>query len=163
MTPEQAPSALRRRVSYATCVWAVVFGTPHLWWALGVPFGFPGGAASYRVFMSSAWRVVYDLVVVAMSALAVAIPLALLKPPGRVARRWIPHSLAWFGCGILTLRGVAGFIADGLGDLTWTPLFLVGGILLGGVGWMARTPGGYRAGTNKGAPNRDVPNVRSNS
>jgi hypothetical protein len=128
---------VRRWTSYAACTWAVLFGAPHLWWALGVSFGFPGGEASYLSFMSSAWRAIYDGVVVVMSALAFAISLALLSPPEQMVRRWIPYRLAWFACGILTIRGVAGIAVDGIGDI-WSPTFLVGGILMGSVAWMAK-------------------------
>ena len=37
--------------------------------------------------------------------------------------------------------GVAGMIVDGASDPIWWPAFLVGGILLGGVAWMAGTRG----------------------
>jgi hypothetical protein len=131
---------VRRWISYAACTWTVLFGAPHLWWALGIPFGFPGGEASYRFFMGSEWRYIYDLGVVAMSVLGVGITLTLLRPPQQVVRRWIPHSLAWFACGILTLRGVAGIIVDRMGDLIWDPTFLLGGVLFGGVAWLSRVP-----------------------
>ena len=135
-----APSATTRRaVTWTACAWAVVFGAPHLWWALGVPYGFPGGQASYDFFMSSAWRVVYDWVVVVMSALAVAIALELQKPPEKVRRRRIPLGLAWFACGILLLRGIAGAIVDGRGDLVWNPLFLAGGVAMGALAFVSTT------------------------
>ncbi len=126
-----------RWINYAACVWAVLFAAPHIWWALGISFGFPGGAASYRFFMSSTWRYVYDLVVVLLSALAVFIALTLSRSPRRGFGRWLLHTLAWIACGMLTLRGVAGFIHDGLSDLIWNPTFFIGGILFGGVAWLA--------------------------
>jgi hypothetical protein len=128
----------RRWISYAACVWAVLFAAPHAWWALGVPAGFPGGAASYHRFMSSSWRYIYDLIVIVLSLLAVLITLTLLRPPEQVVRRWVPQSAAWIACGMLTLRGVAGMVVDGASDPVWWPTFLVGGVLLGCVAWMAR-------------------------
>jgi hypothetical protein len=129
-----------RWISYAACVWAVAFAAPHIWWALGIPAGFPGGEASYRFFMSSTWRVIYDVVVILLSVLAFVIALTLLKPPSQIVRRWIPHTAAWIACGMLSLRGVAGMIVDGTSDPVWWPTFLLGGILFGLVAWFARRP-----------------------
>ena len=130
----------RRWVSYAACVWAVLFAAPHTWWALGIPAGFPGGETSYRFFMSSAWRFIFDLIVILLSLMAILVALTLLQPPDRVPRRWIPYTAAWIACGMLTLRGVAGMVVDGITDLVWWPTFLLGGILFGGVAWLARWP-----------------------
>ena len=102
-----ASMARRRRwISYAACVWAVLFAAPHTWWALGIPAGFPGGEASHRFLISSTWRYVFDLVVTALSALAILITLTLLRQPHTVVRRWVPHTAAWIASGMLTLRGV---------------------------------------------------------
>lgn len=135
--PESAPRHVRW-ISYAACAWAVSFAAPHIWWALGIPAGFPGGKESYRFFMSSAWRVSYDVVVILLSLLAFVVALTLLRPPGLVVRRWIPQTAAWMACGMLSLRGVAGMIVDGRSDPVWWPTFLLGGILFGGVAWSAR-------------------------
>lgn len=128
-----------RAISYAACAWAALFGTPHLWWALGVRAGFPGGDSSYAFFMNSWWRVLFNWTVIALSVLAIVIALVLLKPPHRVKRRWIPVTLAWIASALLMLRGVAGIIVDGTSDLVWAPAFTIGGILLGGVAWMSRS------------------------
>jgi hypothetical protein len=132
------PTARRRWISYAACVWAVLFAAPHAWWALGVPAGFPGGEASHRLLMSSSWRYIFDLMVIVLSILAVLITLTLLRPPEQVMRRWVPQTAAWIACGMLTLRGIAGMVVDGASDPVWWPAFLVGGILLGAVAWTAR-------------------------
>ena len=129
----------QRWISYGACAWAVLFAAPHTWWALGITTGFPGGDRSYNLFMGSTWRFVYNLVVIALSGLAIVITLRLLRPPEQVHRRWIPRTAAWIACGMLSLRGVAGMIVDGTEDLVWWPAFLIGGILLGSVAWMART------------------------
>jgi len=130
----------RRWISYAACAWAILFAAPHTWWALGIPAGFPGGEAGHRLMMTSAWRYIYDVIVIIMSALAVLIALTLLQPPHQIVRRWVPYTAAWIACGMLTLRGVAGMVVDGASDPVWWPTFLVGGILLGMVAWLARTP-----------------------
>jgi hypothetical protein len=88
--------------------------------------------------MSSAWRYIYDLIVIVLCALAVLVTLTLLRPPHQVTRRWIPLAAAWIACGMLTLRGVAGLVVDGASDLVWWPTFLIGGILFGSVAWLAR-------------------------
>src|SRR5687768_13086224 len=65
------PSARHQRwISYAACVWAVLFAAPHIWWALGIPAGFPGGPAGHQLMMTSAWRYIYDVIVIILSALA---------------------------------------------------------------------------------------------
>lgn len=134
------PSAAHRWVTYAACAWASLFAAPHTWWALGISAGFPGGEASYRFFMSSTWRYVFDLIVILLSVLAVVIALALLRPPDRTVRRWIPQTAAWIASGMLSLRGVAGWVVDGTSDPVWWPTFLLGGILFGCVAWLGRHP-----------------------
>lgn len=127
----------RRWISYAACAWAVLFAAPHTWWALGIRAGFPGGDRSYNFFMASTWRVVFNLTVIVLSGLTIIIVLRLLRPAEQGRRRWIPRTAAWIGSGMLMLRGVAGMIVDGTEDPVWWPAFLVGGMLLGGVAWMA--------------------------
>ncbi len=129
----------RRWLSVAACVWAVLFAAPHTWWALGIPGGFPGGEKNHRLMMSSTWRYIFDVIVIVLSVLMFAITVTLLRPPETVVRRWIPHAAAWIGAGMLLLRGLAGMIVDGARDPVWWPTFLVGGTLLGGVAWSART------------------------
>ncbi|WP_420125297.1 hypothetical protein [Longimicrobium sp.] len=130
---------LRRWVSYAACTWAVLFAAPHVWWALGIPAGFPGGEASYHRFMGSTWRYVYDLVVVALGGVGVVVALTLRAPGG--AGRWRGARGAAVAASVaLTLRGVAGAIVDGASDPVWWPTFLLGGILYGSLAWLARAP-----------------------
>lgn len=128
-----------RWITPAACAWTVVFGAPHVWWALGVPAGFPGGRESYDFFMSSTWRVVYDVVVVALCVLAFLIARVLRTPSPNDLRRRLALVGAWIACGMLSLRGVAGMIVDRTSDLVWWPLFLTGGMLFAGVAWQART------------------------
>ncbi|HJR35808.1 MAG TPA: hypothetical protein VJ817_12715 [Gemmatimonadales bacterium] len=135
----------QRWISYAACVWAVLFAAPHIWWALGIPAGFPGGSANHQLMMSSAWRYIYDVIVIILCALAILIALTLLRPPHEVIRRWVPETAAWIASGMLLLRGVAGLLVDGASDPVWWPTFLVGGMLLGGVAWLARVPRSHSA------------------
>jgi hypothetical protein len=107
---------------------------------LGISAGFPGGADSYYRFMSSNWRLAYDLLVVFLSAVGFVVALVLLRPVQRARRRWLPRTLAWIACVLLSVRGLAGLIVDGASDLVWWPTFLLGGILFGLVARLARTP-----------------------
>ena len=128
----------KRWLAYGTWAWAILFAAPRACWALGIPAGFPGGAAHHRVMFTSIWRYTVDLIVIVICAMTVLIVLTLQRPPEQVTRRWIPYSVAWFGSGPLTLRGVAGLVVDGSSDPIWWPTFLVGGVLLGSVAWNAR-------------------------
>src|SRR5262249_4443442 len=125
-------------LDYFRCLqWSLVFAAPHTWWALGISAGFPGGEAKYHFFMSSTWRYVFDLVVIFLSVLAALVALTLLTAPQRSVWRRLAHVAAWTACGMLTLRGVAGFIHDGFSDRIWNPTFFIGGILYGGVALLA--------------------------
>ena len=135
----------RRWLTHAICAWTILFAAPHIWWALGISAGFPGGKASYDFFMGSTWRYIFDLVVIALSALTFVIALVLLRPPDQVRRRWIPLTVAWIGAAMLSLRGVAGMVVDGVSDPIWWPTFLVGGVLLGAVSWSAQRHAGASA------------------
>ena len=142
------PSVARhqlRWVRYAACVWAAVFAAPHVWWALGVPAGFPGGPANHELMMTT-WRYYYDLLVVALTVTAILVALAPIQRWGDRVPRRIVRTMAWVAASMLTLRGVAGLIVDGSSDPVWWPLFLVGGLLFGAIAWFgggrpAATPG----------------------
>jgi len=134
---------VRRWVTTAACVWALLFAAPHTWWALGFPWGFPGGEANHHLMMTT-WRYPYDVIVILLSFVAILISLTLQRPPEAVSRRWVPHSAAWIACGMLTLRGLAGLVVDGASDPIWWPTFLIGGMLLGAVAWLARVPNAVR-------------------
>lgn len=130
----------KRWITYAASAWAALFAAPHVWWALGISAGFPGGEANHRLMMTTPWRYAYDIIVVLLSILAILIARTLQQPPNKVVHRWVSHSAAWIACGLLTLRGVAGLVVDGASDPVWWPTFLVGGILFGAVAWLARVP-----------------------
>jgi hypothetical protein len=76
---------------------------------------------------------------VALSVTAIVVALALLRPRNPIIPGWIPRTAAWIAFAMLTLRGVAGMVVDGSSDLVWWPIFLTGGVLFGGVAWIART------------------------
>ena len=126
-----------RWIHYGACLWALCFAAPHTWWAIGSPFGFPGGPATHQLWMASWWRYLYNVTVILLSILGAIVALALRKPGhGRLHRAF--QSLAWVAAGLLTLRGVAGLVVDGTADPLWWPTFLVGGILFGSVARLSR-------------------------
>ena len=139
-----APVAVLRRrwVYYAACLWALCFAAPHTWWALGSPFGFPGGPENHGLWMSSWWRYLYDVVVILLSVLGAVVALTLLWTAGRSKTRRIFRALAWIAGVTLGLRGVAGLVVDGASDPIWWPTFLAGGLLFGSVAWLSRAPRG---------------------
>ena len=122
----------QRWVHYAAFAWALLFAAPHTWWALGFPFGFPGGPASHHLLMSSWWRYLYDIVVILLSILGAIVALA-LRAPAQTRLYRVFRLLAWTAAGLLTVRGVAGLVVDGASDPVWWPTFLVGGLLFAGV------------------------------
>jgi hypothetical protein len=122
-----------RWINYAACAWAVLFAAPHVWWALGIPAGMPGGERSHRLMMTSLWRYLFDLAVVALCIAAVYVALALRRPRG-----WMVRTAAWVACAMLTLRGIAGGIVDGASDPVWWPAFMTGGLLFAAVASLAR-------------------------
>lgn len=124
-------------ISYAACAWAVLFGAPHVWWALGFPAGFPGGAAAHEAMFRKTWFLLYDLIVVALCGIAIVVALALVQSWGRIIPRRMLRAAAWIACAMLSLRGLAGMIVDGPADPVWWPTFLTGGILFGSVAWLA--------------------------
>lgn len=136
--PENRPDRLSLWLGYGASGWAVVFAVPHVWWALGVPAGFPGGEASYRTFMSSRWLYLYNLTVIALSVAAVVLTLKLIHSSGESRRRRMMRSAIWLGSGALLVRGIAGLLVDGMSDPVWWPTFLVGGVLFGAVAWFTR-------------------------
>ena len=130
-----APSG--RAIHYAAAAWAVLFAAPHLWWALGVPAGFPGGLASHELMMTT-WRLYFDVAVVGLSVLAVGVALAPIYRWGDAIPLRVLRTMAWAASFLLTLRGIAGLIADGLSDPVWWPTFLVGGLLFGAIAFSLR-------------------------
>jgi hypothetical protein len=131
------PRLMLQALAFAACLWSLAFAAPHAWWALGISTGFPGGEASYRRFMGSAWRYWYDVGVFGCALLgaAVALELGRSEPPGgrdrHRGRREVARRLASLAASALLLRGVAGLVVDGRADLIWWPTFLLGGILFG--------------------------------
>ena len=137
--PDVSPAFVssRRWVYYAACAWALCFGAPHTWWALGWPFGFPGGPANHHLLMASWWRYLYDVLVILLSILGAGVALA-LRPPASTRFQRMFTAMAWIAAALLTVRGVAGLIVDGRADPIWWPTFLAGGLLFGTIARLSR-------------------------
>ena len=129
-----------RVVHYAAALWSAIFAAPHAWWALGAPLGFPGGLASHQLMMTSWWRYAFDVVVILLSILAAYVALGLVQPSSSRTHRRL-RVMAWMAAVLLSVRGIAGMIADGTSDPVWWPTFLTGGLLFGSVAWLAGDPG----------------------
>jgi hypothetical protein len=114
----------------AAVTWATLFAVPHLWWAFGIPVGFPGGMAGLKEARAVPWFVAYDLQVVALSVIAALVALAAVR------RKPVASPLAWGACVVLLARGVTGLVVDGFADLVWSPMFVVGGLLFGTTAWL---------------------------
>lgn len=126
-----------RWLHYTASAWAVLFAAPHIWWALGISAGFPGGDANHRLMMST-WRYLADVVVILLSATAFFVGLAPVRSWGQAIPRWVLRTAAWIACAMLSFRGVGGLVVDGTSDLIWWPIFLTGGILFGSVAWISQ-------------------------
>jgi uncharacterized membrane protein YphA (DoxX/SURF4 family) len=132
LPPASSVTPFARSIHYAAAAWAVLFAAPHLWWALGVPAGMPGGRASHELLMTT-WRYYFDLGVIGLSILAAFVAIAPIRAWGRAIPRWVLRTMAWIACVMLGLRGIAGLVADGISDPIWWPMFLAGAILFGAI------------------------------
>ncbi|MGH7556079.1 MAG: hypothetical protein ACREMQ_24005 [Longimicrobiales bacterium] len=130
MTSTDSSSA--RWLHYGAAGWAVIFAAPHIWWALGMPAGMPGGPASHELMMTT-WRYYFDVLVIVLSALAVLVALAPVQTWGTAVPRRLLRALAYAASFLLTFRGVGGLIIDGASDPVWWPIFLAGGLLFGAI------------------------------
>jgi hypothetical protein len=120
-------------------LWALLFAAPHVWWALGVPTGFPGGRAKHEFMMTNRRFYYSDVAVILLCLLAVAVALAPVHRWGALIPRRLLRAMAYTASAMLGLRGLAGIIVDGLSDPVWWPTFLLGGILFGAVAYSIRT------------------------
>jgi hypothetical protein len=95
-------------VGYAAAGWAFVFTFLHVAWALGWYIALSDEVA--RIAFDQTWKLIYDIVIAGMCALAVVVALALVQPWGRrVSQRWL-NILAVSGTALLVLRGGGGLI-----------------------------------------------------
>ena len=120
---------------YAAFAWSVVFLIPHLYWAAGGTAGLDGQPVDGAL-------AVVNYAAIALTALAAALALALVRPWGTSLPRRLLVAGAWTAGVLLSLRGGVGLVQDLVvavgGDddvptlvLVFEPLFLLGGILFG--------------------------------
>ena len=95
-------------VGYAAAGWAFVFTFLHVAWALGWYIALSDEVA--RVAFDQTWKLVYDIVIAGLCALAVAVGLALVQPWGRRIPGRLLNVLAWSGTALLVVRGGGGLI-----------------------------------------------------
>ena len=127
----------------AAAAWSLIFAAPHVWWALGVSWAFPGNADDFARAFDRTWWLVYDLVVAVLCIVGAALALALVQPWGRALPAKLLRAAVWSGSALLLLRG-----ALGVAPMVWSllrgtsnelhpwsyviePWFLLGGILFG--------------------------------
>ena len=152
--------------SYAVVAWCVVFGIPHLYWALGGTAGFAEfSMPSNRtlaltrdpLYMGITWGVVIACVVGAIVALAP------FQTWTRRIPRWLLLTPLWIACGLFLVRGIGNpiqsalLIAGGMpfdplagteaqawnqwlliDAILYSPWFILGGLAFGATAWSAR-------------------------
>lgn len=117
------------RPAYAAAGWAVVFLVPHAYWAAGGSAGLDGRS------MDGALAVI-NWAAIALSVVAAALALALVRPWGRALPPRLLWAGAWTAAVVLGLRGAGGLVQGLLGESTafvaaFETLFLIGGVLFG--------------------------------
>jgi hypothetical protein len=156
-----SPRALRWALA-----WAVLFTVMHGYWYLGGTIGLGDAPSPLPGVPDSAVGWVFTIVVVAIFAAGLAVPIVLLRDRRRGGFRRTLVLLLWIGCVVLVLRGGSGLLDDIVRDVglssrgitgmsyedtlgtadpsTYTlsstavidAFFLLGGVLYG---WAART------------------------
>jgi hypothetical protein len=137
---------------------ALGFALPHLWWLLGLSWTYPGDFA--EMTNQSTAQVLGEWAIVMLALSWALLPIALVKPWGRVLPRRLLLVPAWVATVGLVLWGLSYFhlrimLAAGrvvsapeyaAGDahpaadwgFYWYSLFLVWGISLGATAWWSR-------------------------
>lgn len=105
------------RMAYAAFGWVLVFLAWHVVWAatgLAVPRPSDRTGAA-RIAL---WA--FEVVLIVMVAVGIALPLALARPWGRRVPRWILLGAAWIGCALLGVRGIWGVADDVARAVGWS-------------------------------------------
>ncbi|GAB2594011.1 hypothetical protein GCM10027168_28430 [Streptomyces capparidis] len=92
--------------AHAACAWMAVSFVWHAWMAVDYrdTMGGEDGGMSVAVFL------VYDGAVTAASLAGALLALATVRPWGARLPLWAVRPPLWFGCALLTLRGVPGAV-----------------------------------------------------
>jgi hypothetical protein len=182
-TAEMTPSGERWRMhawtGYVAAGWTLVFIAFHIYWYMGGHLGIGDAPDALPGWPSSVIGWILQVVVLAMFAAGVLVPIALVRRWGRIVPRWTLLTLAWLGSAVLAVRGVAGLVDDllrmtgilpnGLTGLTYEQTigqahpsaytiwslnsidayFLIGGILFGVAAWTLRSMHAVENGTDR--------------
>lgn len=136
--------------AYAAAAWSLIFAAPHVWWALGVSWAFPGDADDFERAFDRTWWLVYDLVVALLCLVGAGVALALVQPWGRALPTRLLRAAVWSGSVLLLLRGALGVVpmvwsllAGASDDVhPWAyviePWFVIGGVLFSLAAWFTR-------------------------
>jgi hypothetical protein len=140
------------------CAAGLGFAVPHIWWTLGLSWAYPGDFADMT--NQSTAQVLGDWSVVMLALVWALLPLALVKPWGRLLPRRLLLVLAWVVSVGLVLWSLSFFhlrimLATGrvesapefaasdahpaaVWGYLWYSVFLVWGISLGATAWWSR-------------------------
>lgn len=116
---------------YAACLWALIFGVIHVYWAIGGTIGLQGHSMTGVLLL-------INLAAIPLCLFAAVVAAALMEAWNRI----IPHSVwlasAWGACVFLGLRGTVGIAQSILSQdtvrvllLVYDSWFLLGGVLFG--------------------------------
>jgi hypothetical protein len=147
-----------RQASLALLLWSLLYALPHLYWGLGGT----GGFSAYRpsALNTGIWEAAH-LFAFALITFAGLLGFGLERTMDRPVPRWVLLAIAGAGCAIATAHGVYGIgfralalagVSDVDGEpfdlsehgwvlwdlLAIEPWFLVEGVLLGLVGYLAQ-------------------------
>lgn len=153
---------------YAAAGWTLVFIAFHVYWYMGGHLGIGDAPNALPGMPTNVISWIFTIIVFAMFAAGLVVPLALVRAWRRVVPRWTLLGLTWLGSAVLVARGVAGIADDllrvthilpnGLTGLTYEQTlgqahpsaytlwsidsidvyFLLGGILFGIAAWTLR-------------------------
>jgi len=117
------------RAAYGAAAWSLVFLVPHAYWAAGGTAGLDGRQLDGAV-------AVVNAAAIALSLLAAALALALVRRWGAAVPWWALLAGAWAACALLGLRGAGGLVQGLFGGsslfvASFEALFLLGGVLFG--------------------------------
>ncbi|MEV5568432.1 DUF3995 domain-containing protein [Spirillospora sp. NPDC052269] len=115
-TESSGPTAVQvnRVTAYMAFAWVMVFIAWHVVWAFT---GLPSPDPSDHHGTARIVATVFEIVVLIMTAVGVAVPLALVQEWGRRIPRWMLVTALWIGFALLIVRGVSG-VADSIGRAT---------------------------------------------